>query len=147
MFSARSLVLLVASGVLAGLAGCVSTRGQLTSSTHRLEYNSHVLAEDAGSGALGVSYPTNYVRDAVALADDARELRHATEGGNTADEQAAFDRVSRAYHAVRDEVEHSDSLQARNELMPVTEAYGDVENELGYPPPQARAGNTVPQDR
>ena len=147
MFSGRVLVLVLASGLLAGLAGCVSTRGELSSSTHRLEYNSHLLAEDAGAVSGSAEYPTNYARDSAALADDARELRHAAEGGTTADVQAAFDRVSRAYHAVRDEVEHSDSLQARNELRPVTAAYRDVENDLGYPPPQARVDNTVPEDR
>jgi hypothetical protein len=147
MFSGRSLVLAAAAGVLAGLAGCVSTRGHLTSSTHRLEYNAHVLAEDAGTPPAGVTYPPDYVRDAMALAQDARELRHAAEGANDEDVQAAFDRVSRAYHAVRDEVEHSENLQARNDLMPVTEAYRDVENDLGYPPRQARADNVVPEDR
>jgi hypothetical protein len=146
MSFARSLVLLVASVVLAGLAGCVSTRSQLASSTHRLEYNAHVLAEDASNTSLGDAYP-NYARDASALADDARELRHAVESGDHADAQASFDRVSRAYHAVRDEVEHSNSPQARNELLPVTQAYADVEIELGYPQRQARAENTVPEDR
>jgi hypothetical protein len=147
MAFSRYLVLAVASATLAGLAGCVSTRtGELASSTHRLEYNSHVLAEDANTTPLGDSYP-NYARDASALADDARDLRHAAEAGDTADVQASFERVSRAYHAVRDEVDHSGSLQARNELIPVSEAYGEVENDLRYPPPQARAGNTVPEDR
>jgi hypothetical protein len=147
MFFARTLVLAAASVLFAGLAGCASTRGQLASSTHRLEYNAHVLAEDAGAPPAGVTYPTNYARDATALAEDARELRHAAEGANDQDVQAAFDRVSRAYHAVRDEVEHSEVPAARNDLIPVTEAYRDVENELGYPPRQARADNVVPEDR
>jgi hypothetical protein len=146
MSLARYLVLAVASATLAGLAGCVSTRGQLSSATHRLEYNSHVLAEDATTTPLGDAYPS-YARDASALADYARDLRHVAEGGDDAEVRAAFDRVSRAYHAVRDEVEHSNSLEARNELMPVTEAYAEVENDLGYPSRQARVNNTVPEDR
>jgi hypothetical protein len=149
MFAARTLMLVVASAALAGLAGCVSTRGHLASSTHRLEYNARALAGDAGAVPAGpdVVYPTVYARDAVALADGARELRHAAESGSDTDVQAAFNRVSRSYHAVRDEVEHSESLQARNDLRPVTAAYRDVENDLGYPPREARADNVVPEDR
>lgn len=47
-----------------------------------------------------------------------------------ADVQTAFDRVSRSFHAVRDEVEHSDNTQAHADLQAVTEAYVDVEHAL-----------------
>ena len=43
----------------------------------------------------------------------------------------AFNRVSRSFHAVRDEVHHSDSEQARADLRPVADAYYDVEHNLG----------------
>jgi hypothetical protein len=150
MFFARHLVLLIGCALLAGLAACVSTRGHLASSTDRLEHNARALAVDAGAMPAGpdVVYPTVYARDAVALAEGARDLRHAAENGSDADMQAAFNRVSRSYHAVRDEVEHSDSLQARNDLLPVTSAYRDVESDLGYPLREARAEhNVVPEDR
>jgi hypothetical protein len=149
MLVARNLMLVAVSAVLAGLAGCVSTRGHLTSSTDRLEHNARTLAGDAGAAPAGpdVVYPTVYARDAMALAEGARELRHAAEGGSDTDVQAAFNRVSRSYHAVRDEVEHSQSLQARNDLQPVTAAYRDVENDLGYPPRETRMDNVVPEDR
>jgi hypothetical protein len=143
----RTLVLAVAAASLGALAGCVSTRGHLTSDTHQLESDARALAADAGPvpAGPGVAYPTIYARDSVALADSARDLRHAIEDGADGDVRIAFDRVSRAYHAVRDEVEHSDNLQARNDLGPVTEAYRAVENDLGYPPPTARV--VVPEDR
>jgi hypothetical protein len=150
MFFPRRLMLVVAWAALAGLAGCVSTRGHLASSTDRLEQNARALARDAGAVPAGpdIVYPTVYARDAVALADGARELRHAAESGSDADMQGAFNRVSRSYHAVRDEVEHSDSLQARNDLQPVTAAYRDVESDLGYPLREARADrNVVPASR
>jgi hypothetical protein len=149
MLLQRSLVLAVASGVLASLIGCVSTRGHLASSAHALEYHSQLLAQDAGGvpAATGADYPATYARDATALAEAAHELRRAAEGTSDTDVRAAFDRVSRAYHAVRDEVEHSQSLQARSDLTPVTEAYRDVENDLGYPAREASADYRVPEDR
>jgi hypothetical protein len=149
MFVAKNLMLFVASAALAGVVGCVSTRGHLSSSTDRLEYNARALAADAGAAPQGsaVVYPTVYARDAAALAEEARELRHAAESGSDADVQAAFNRVSRSYHAVRDEVEHSESVQAHNDLRPVTAAYRDVENDLGYPRRMVGADNVVPEDR
>jgi hypothetical protein len=149
MFVAKNLMLVVASATLAGVVGCVSTSGHLANSTDRLEYNARALAEDAGAaprGSAGV-YPTVYARDASALADEARELRHAAQAGSDADVQAAFNRVSRSYHAVRDEVEHSESVRARDDLRPVTAAYRDVENDLGYPRRVVGAENVVPEDR
>ena len=45
-----------------------------------------------------------------------------------------------ADHALRDEVERSDSREARIDLKPITESYLDVEREMGgYPERQARA--------
>jgi hypothetical protein len=43
----------------------------------------------------------------------------------------SFGRLSRSYHALRDEVERSDSREARIDLKPVTESYLDVEREMG----------------
>ena len=149
MFLARSLTAVVASMMLAGLTGCGSTpRTHLERATHRLEYRSRVLAQEAGAlhASPEVAYPTPYARDALALADGARALRYATEDGVEADVQMAFDRVSRAYRAVRDEAEHSESLRARDDLQPVTIAYRNVERDLGYPIREARADNRVSED-
>ena len=77
-------------------------------------------------------YSYEYARDATALARNAHELRVAVDQGADAGEvRAAFDRVSRSYHAVRDEVSHSDSLQARRDFAPVTDSYRAIEHELG----------------
>jgi hypothetical protein len=133
------------------LSACATTRTPtVTSSTERLEHNANLLARDAGgapvtyadapatpaedapAGAASAgSYPTVYARDARVLAVDARDLRHVVEGRySDTDVQTAFDRVSRSYHAVRDEVEHSDNSQARADMQAVTEAYVDVEHSL-----------------
>ncbi|HEY0767821.1 MAG TPA: hypothetical protein VGD47_07670, partial [Steroidobacteraceae bacterium] len=62
--------------------------------------------------------------------------RRAVEGRVSADAdvRAAFERVSRSYHLVRDEVDRSASRVARADLRPVTESYLDVERAMGgYP--------------
>ena len=45
--------------------------------------------------------------------------------------RASFDDLSRSYHALRDDVQHSDSDYARRDLAPVTQAYLDVEDDMG----------------
>ena len=42
--------------------------------------------------------------------------------------RAVFDRVWRSFHAVRDEVVHSDSLQARRDFGPGTDSYRSSTN-------------------
>ena len=140
---ARGSVLVVALA-LAGLAGCVTnTRANLSNAAHNLEYNAKALAHDTGDDvARGDDrtdetadyshYSREYARDATALARNAHELRIALdEGASDSEVRAAFDRVSRSYHAVRDEVSHSDSLQARRDLGPVTDSYRAIAHELG----------------
>ena len=56
------------------------------------------------------------------------------EGASDSAVRAAFDRVSRGFHAVRDEVVHSDSLQARRDFGPMTDSYRAVEPELDVHP-------------
>jgi hypothetical protein len=56
------------------------------------------------------------------------------EGASDSAVRAAFDRASRSYHAVRDEVVHSGSLQARHDFGPVTDSYRAVEHDLGIHP-------------
>jgi hypothetical protein len=92
-----------------------------------------------------------YTRDARALARSAHDLRLAVDQGESDGAvRAAFDRVSRNYHAVRDEIAHSDSLQARRDFDPVTDLYRAIEHELGihadhaYLPPPARGADGDP---
>ena len=142
----------VAALALAGLAGC-ATRANLTNAAVNLEYDSNALVRDAGderartdgttddprtggyAGDYARDYAGDYARDARALARSAHELRVAVEErASDGEVRAAFDRVSRSYHAVRDEVTHSDSRQARQDLVPVTNSYRAVEHELGIRP-------------
>jgi len=138
----RTLALATAVAALLGLGGCVSTRGNLSSSADRLAENTHALAHEAEDLPAGADYPASYPRDARQLADDAHEFRNTAmdRSATDADVKAAFQRVSRSYLLVRDEVEHSDSREARDDLRPVTTAYLDVEREIGgYPVHHASA--------
>jgi len=67
-----------------------------------------------------------------ALARSAHDLGVAVDGG--AAMRDAFDRVWRSHHAVRDELVHSDSLQARHDFGPVADSYRAVEHDLGIHP-------------
>jgi len=140
---ARGTVLVVALA-LAGLAGCVTnTRANLSNAAQNLEYNASALVHDTGDDVARGDQRTDetadyshfrheYARDAAALARGAHELRVALdEGASDSEVHAAFDRVSRSYHAVRDEVTHSDSLQARRDFGPVTDSYRAIAHELG----------------
>ena len=142
MAATRTVTTVLASLALAGLAAC-ATRGNLTNAAENLEYNANALVRDAGdeiannSGYEGArtEYAADYARDARALANSAHELRLAVEDRATDSEvRAAFDRVRRSYHAVRDEVAHSDSRVARRDFGPVTDSYRAVEHELGLYP-------------
>jgi hypothetical protein len=133
MVVARTFRVAIASCAVLTAAACVSTRTDLTTSADRLERNAHVMAQDAREDA---GFPTGFSRDAHLLADDAREFRHVVQerGTNDLDVKTAFERVSRSYHAVRDDADHSDSRLARDDLRPVTESYLDVEKAMGgYP--------------
>ncbi len=145
MLEARKLIFGAAGALTLILCGCVDVRGSLSSATERLEHNANALAGDAGYAPPATQVPEEdatttrgapatadaFARDAHALAQDARDLRHTVEGRySDTDVKVAFDRVSRSYHAVRDEVEHSDSRTARDDMRPVTDAYVDVEHAL-----------------
>jgi hypothetical protein len=115
------------AAAFAALAGCATTHGNLASSADRLERNSYALAQDADFGSSG------YENDARQLADETHDFRRAIADrrADDRDVQAAFEDVSRSYHALRDEVDRSDSSRARADLKPVTEAYLDVERAMG----------------
>jgi hypothetical protein len=123
----------LAACLLMSLSGCATTaRSNMSTSADRLERNANLLADDVRSA----DYPSGYVRDVHMLADDARDFRRTVEDrvSTDGDVKVAFERLSRSYHAVRDEVDHSDSRTARGDLQPVTDSYLDIEREMGgYP--------------
>ena len=150
MFGSRrvaSLTMVVASLALAGLAGCATnSRAGLANAADNLEYNANALVHDAGNQVARsdqvtprsdatVAYASDYARDAHALARDAHEFRAVVnEGGTERAVREAFDRVSRSYHAVRDEVAQSENPQARRDLAPITDSYRALQHELGIYP-------------
>jgi len=137
MLGTRIVRVVMAGGSLLALAACVTTRTDLVTNADRLERNAHVMAQDAREDA---DYPSGFVHDAHILADDSREFRHVVQehGASDADVKVAFERVSRDYHAVRDDADHSDSRHARDDLRPVTEAYLDLEKAMGGYPAETR---------
>lgn len=128
---ARTVALALGACALLALGACATTRGALTSSADDLEHASYALAHEEPADS---DYPT--AREARELADEARDFRHTVEDSAATDEdvRVAFRHVSRTYHDLRDEVERSDSGEARDDLRPVTNAYLDVERAMGgYP--------------
>jgi len=150
MLVARTVTVAVASGILLALASCATTsRANLTNAADNLEYNANALVRDGHDESARTDYRPTYEHDARALADDARDLRRAVDDrAPDADVHASFERVRKSYHAVRDEVAHSDSVQARRDLGPVTDSYRDVEHALGIYPDEreARADRPPPVD-
>lgn len=126
MFSKR-IGLTIASLAVVGLAGCVTTHGNLQSSADRLERSAVELqshARDDGSN--------NYYRDAQEFAAESRDFNRTLEDrrADRDDVQEAFRDLSSRYHALRDEVERSRNRDAELDFKPVTEAYLDVEREM-----------------
>ncbi len=112
---------LTASLMAVALAGCATTHGGLNSSADRLDRNAQAFAQDSDT------------EDARDFADRAHEFRRAVEDedADNRDVKASFDELSRSYHALRDDVERSDDTHARHDLQPVTQAYLDVEDNMG----------------
>lgn len=136
------VTLAAATCAIVALSGCVSTRSNLASSADRLEHRSAALAQD--TLPRNSDYPTGYARDTQQLAEDSRHFRHVAEDRDSSDSdvKASFRRVSHSYLLVRDDIEHSDSREARDDLKPVTDAYLDVEREVGgYPVHRASAAD------
>lgn len=143
---ARTIALAAAACAVVALCGCVETRSNLTSAADRLDHNASAMARDTRDlpAADTEDYPAGYLRDMRQLADDAHEFRDtaAEHGASDTDTKRAFKHLSRSYLTVRDEVEHSDSREARRDLKPVTDAYLDVEREMGgYPERRASAAD------
>lgn len=144
MFVGKRFTVTVAVCALAGLAGCATTRGNLSSEADQLEHNANALARDARdypADRANRDYPPSYVSDVHALADDAHEFRRTADdhSASDADVKASFERVSHSYHAVRDEVARSDNPEVRDDFKAVTNSYLNIERDMGgYPERPAR---------
>jgi hypothetical protein len=131
--AAKSVVLTMA-GLALTLCGCVTTHGSLSSSADRLERASLTLAEDAREAPPTADYVSaSYSREARALADRAHDFRVTVEDRHAVDRdvRASFEQLSRRYHDLRDEIERSEGGRTQADLRQVTEAYLDVEREMG----------------
>jgi hypothetical protein len=115
------------------LAGCATGRhGGLDNSAARLDRNAQALAQDAQEAPRGYSDNTSYPEDAQDFAVRAHEFRRTVDSGADRSEvRASFAELSRSYHALRDSVEHSGSDEARRDMQPVTQAYLDIEDDMG----------------
>jgi hypothetical protein len=124
----KRIALTTAALAAVGLAGCVTTEGNLASSAERLERSADELRADARDDGAD----SGYYRDAQEFADETQEFRRALEDGDADrdDVKEAFREVSERYHALRDEVEDSSDRDAELDFEPVTEAYLDVEREM-----------------
>jgi hypothetical protein len=125
----RSLLFIPAAMLMGIMGGCAtSSHGNLARSANRLEHNSEVLARDDRGYAS-----SSYSREADDLAEKAHDFRLAVMDtrGDRRDLDGAFESLSRTYHALRDDVDRSNSREAQLDLKPVTEAYLDVEREMG----------------
>jgi hypothetical protein len=127
----RILAMTLASTAALALCGCMTARSSLTNSAVNLDRSADALARTVSDAPPGDT-SDRYNRDVQALAEDAHAFRRTAEGhaASDADVRAAFDRVSRDYHAVRDDVDRSDSRTARDNLHPVTQSYLDVERDM-----------------
>jgi hypothetical protein len=114
----RSATIAMVSSMVVGLGACATTssRANLASTADRLESSADLLARDAAvapapddRSTARSDYAGSFARDTHKLAGDAREFRRTVEDRDSSSTavQAAFDGVSRSYHAVRDEVEHA----------------------------------------
>jgi hypothetical protein len=131
-FSALTAVV----SVLVVLTGCATTGSGLRTSAERLERNADALARD--SRAYDSS--NGYSHDARELAGEAHDFSRTVNDSRAdkLDVNAAFEQLSRRYHALRDEVDRSSNRDAEHDLRPVTEAYLDVERAIGGYHPDSR---------
>jgi hypothetical protein len=120
--------------MMIALAGCATTRhGGLDSSADRLDRNAQDFAQDSTEAPRGYDESAGYTEDARDFADRAHQFRRAVEDRDSEDRdvKASFDELSRSYHALRDDVERGGNPDARRDMQPVTQAYLDVEDNMG----------------
>jgi len=124
----KRIALTIAALAAIGLAGCVTTQGNLESSAERLERSAEELRADARDAGAS----SGYYRDAQEFAEETRDFRRTLDERHSDrdDVQDAFRDLSGRYHALRDEVERTRDRDAEIDFKPVTEAYLDVEREM-----------------
>ena len=125
---------LTASLMVIVLTGCATTRhGGLDSSADRLDRNAQDFAQASREAPRGYDENASYTEDARDFADRAHEFRRTVEDRDAEDRdvKTSFDELSRSYHALRDDVERSGNPDARRDMQPVTQAYLDVEDNMG----------------
>lgn len=127
MSTASRCVAGAAAGVLILLTGCATTGGSLSSSAERLERGAQQMARNSRAASM-----ESFSRDAGQLADEARDFRQTvhSQRADDRDVRRAFDDLSRDYHALRDEVDRSNSREARADFARVTDAYLDIERQI-----------------
>ncbi|HUI60169.1 MAG TPA: DUF4226 domain-containing protein [Steroidobacteraceae bacterium] len=144
------IIILTTIGLGVALCGCATSRGNLTNSADRLERNADLLSDHVRDEPVAADYaPAGYTRDARALAEQAHEFRRVVQDGRADDRdvKVSFEQLSRRYHDLRDDVDRSDSHRAQADLRPVTDAYLDVEREMGgYPGHRYAEGDVPPRD-
>lgn len=123
---------ILTTAVAVGVVGCVTTGANLTNSAERLERSSYELQRSTDYDRTDSGLRS----DARELAEEARDFR-STVADSRADERdvdAAFEDLSRSYHALRDEVEHERSRTGERDVahdfQVVTDAYLDIEREI-----------------
>lgn len=134
MMTVRRAGWLTGSLMAVALTGCASTpHGGLDYSANRLDSDAQAFAQNAQEAPRGYNESRSYAEDAGDFADRAHEFRRTVEdpGADKRDIRASFDDLSRSYHSLRDDVQRSDSDYARRDLGPVTQAYLDVEDDMG----------------
>ena|SRR3569833_14785 len=125
----KSVFLLPVATLMVMMGGCATSHHDtLARSADRLERNADVLSRDRPGYSS-----TSYSREADELARKAHEFRGAVmdSRADRRDLDVAFESLSRSYHDLRNDVDKSDSREAQLDLKPVTEAYLDVEREMG----------------
>lgn len=125
---------LTAALMAVALAGCATTpHGGLHRSADRLDRNAQAFAQDAQDAPRGYAGGSGYAEDAQDFANRAYEFRRTVEDSDASrsDVRASFNDLSRSYNALRDEVQRSGSSDASRDLQPVTQAYLDVEDDMG----------------
>jgi hypothetical protein len=128
------MAIAMAALVLGVLAGCATTHVPMMTSADRLERNAEAFANVTAHESAVTDPTTGYLSDARGFAHQAHDFRETVEDrAGDREVTLAFEHLWHSYHALRDEVDRSDSRQAQVGLKPVTQAFLRVEHEMaGY---------------
>ena len=139
----RNLTWAAAASLLT-IAGCAGTpsastspaQRQLVRSAQTLDDNARVLAARADTQTPG------FAADAHELEQRTYDLHAAAASGRASDSElrADFEKVTRSYQALRDDVQRLDTPDAHADLALVDDAYHDVATRMASVP----AGSNAP---